>query len=242
MIIITFCDNLKNQNYQLLKKNIAIQKCKFVNLYTGNNPFKGFFNRWSYIANYLKIINKNEDVVILDGLDMFLIGSLEDLKKEIQNGVILYGMHNRYQRLFFKNTCHRNCGILIGKAKNILELSGYFVKTSSEQRKFFKDCDQSYFNYILNNSLVPALIFKDTNLIYMNNDEVDPKFSVFYHAIGMNDFYLLKTKQRLAEFGINSDLKLNFKRYFSYVYKWFQIELKIFLKMKFLIPINKIMK
>jgi hypothetical protein len=229
MIIITFCDNIKNQNYQLLKKNISIQKYKFVNLFTGNNPFNGFFNRWLYISNYLKIINENEDVVILDGLDMFLIGSLENLKKEIRNGIILYGMHNRNQRLYLKNTCNRNCGILIGKAKNILELSGYFVKTSQEQRKFFKDCDQSYFNYMLNNSLIPQLIFKNTHLIYMNNDEVDPKFSVFYHAIGMNDFYLLKTKKRLAEFGIKSDLKLNLKRYFSYLSKWFQIELKIFL-------------
>jgi hypothetical protein len=204
-----------------------------VNLFRGDKLFNGFFNRWSYISNYLRIINENEDVVILDGIDVFLIGSLDDLKKEIQNGVILYGIHNRFQRFIFKNTCNRNCGILIGKAKNLLELCGYFIKTSTEQKEFFKDCDQSYFNYMLNNSLIPQLIFKNTNLIYMNNDEVDPKFSVFYHAIGMNDFYLLKTKKRLAEFGINSELNLNLKRYFSYVYKWFQIELKITLKKVF---------
>jgi len=168
----------------------------------------------------------------LDGLDVFIVGDLKQIMEQIEDQTVLYGSHSLFQRYICKNTCNKNVGILIGKSKNILNISECFVNASQYTRDFFKDCDQSYFNYILNNtSELKHLNFKSSDLIYMNSDEINLKSSVLYHAIGMNDFYLFKTKKNLKNLHINIETSFKPKRYFSYIKKWLEIEMKILFKL-----------
>lgn len=150
MIIITFCDNVLDENYTRLAKEISRQGFKLINLYNGKNPFSGFFNRWNDISLYIKTsTNPNDDIVVIDGLDVFVIGDLNKIKNEISLGSVLYGNHSPVQGHFLKNTCNKSIGILAGKSKNILDISECCVNAKQSERDFFYDCDQSYFNFII---------------------------------------------------------------------------------------------
>lgn len=227
MKIITYCNLYENENYKLLKKTLDDLKIDFINTHTVGVKWTGFFDRWTYIYDFLKNIDDDEDIGIIDGTDVFILNDLNKVK--LDNGVIFIKKHS--YNFLLKNTCNINAGVFFGKSKDIKKLCLLFIDASENEKKFFMDCDQSYLNFKINfNSC--DLKFEDCNFIYMNsfNNKINENI-VIYHAIGMSDLHLLKTKQNIKNYlNINLDLKFFIKRYFQYILKWFIIEMKILLK------------
>lgn len=229
MKIITYCNLYENENYKLLKKTLDHLKIDFINTHIIGIKWTDFFDRWVYIYDFLKNIDDDEDIGIIDGTDVFILKDLNKIKSEICYDNIFIKRHS--YNFLLKNTCNINAGVFFGKSKNLKKLCLFFINTSEYDKKFFMGCDQSYLNFKLNCGDLD-LSFKDYEFIYMNSfmNEINDN-AIIYHAIGMSDLHLLKTKQNIKNYlNINLDLKFFIKRYFQYILKWFIIEMKILLK------------
>ena len=229
MRVITYCDVVKNPQYLLLRDSVFAQGHTFENVWEKGVKWEGFFKRWDRIAEGLRNRPKDEPVAIVDGLDVFVLGPLWLAEQSIQPGVIGLGLHGAWQRCVLPNTCNRNVGVLLGQAGDLLRVAEFFRAVPLKVRKSFHDCDQSYLNYILNHtSEIPGISFQSTPVVYMNSDDRLTVEAVFYHAVGMHDYYHGKTSQILKE-RLNYTTQIPFKvrRYLGYVWKWLAIEARV---------------
>lgn len=229
MRLLTYCDREENEFYRHLCGETVRQGYLFENAWTPGTRWNGFFSRWTSLLDRLTGYEDHECVVVLDGLDVFIVGPLSEIERAIVPGVILMGRHGTTQRKLLPNTCNRNAGILMGTAMDLRKVAKFLAEVPEPTQDKFHGCDQSYLNYVLNHtSELNGLEFRESPLVFMNGHDRLTVEATLYHAVGMHDYYRAETSTLLKHrLGITTHIPFLPKRYLGYVLKWLSIETRV---------------